>query len=50
VLEQRDREVLGLYYFEELTQSQIAARYGVSQMQVSRWINRSLARLRSHLG
>jgi RNA polymerase sigma-B factor len=45
----RDRTVLGLYFFEGLTQSQIAARFGVSQMQVSRWIASSLARLRSHM-
>lgn len=45
----RDRTVLGLYFFENLTQVQIAERFGVSQMQVSRWISSSLARLRSHM-
>lgn len=49
VLDERDRQVLGLYFFEELTQSQIAERYGVSQMQVSRWLRSSLDRLRAHL-
>ena len=45
----RDRTVLGLYFFENQTQVQIAERFGVSQMQVSRWISSSLARLRSHM-
>lgn len=45
----RDRTVLGLYFFENMTQVQIAERFGVSQMQVSRWISSSLARLRSHM-
>lgn len=49
VLDDRSREVLGFYYFEELTQSEIAARYDVSQMQVSRWIRSALARLRAQL-
>lgn len=48
-LSHRDRAVLGLYFFENLTQTQIATRFGVSQMQVSRWISSSLARLRSHM-
>lgn len=42
----RDRRVLAMRFDEELTQAQIAARVGVSQMQVSRIIRRSLARLR----
>jgi RNA polymerase sigma-B factor len=45
----RDRTVLGLYFFEGMTQSTIAEEFGVSQMQVSRWIAASLARLRSHM-
>lgn len=48
-LDERSREVLVLYFFEELSQSQIAARYGVSQMQVSRWISAALARLRARM-
>jgi len=38
----RDRQVLKLRFVDELTQSQIADRIGVSQMQVSRIIRRSL--------
>lgn len=44
-LAQRDREVLKLRFVDELTQSQIADEIGVSQMQVSRIIRRSLERL-----
>ncbi len=49
VLDPRDREVLGLSFYDELTQSEIAQRYGVSQMQVSRWIRSALARLRTRM-
>ena len=49
VLDDRSRQVLSLYFFEELTQTEIAERFGVSQMQVSRWIRSALDRLRSHL-
>ena len=43
----RDREVLRLRFDDDLTQAEIGARVGVSQMQVSRIIRRSLARLRA---
>lgn len=49
VLSARDREVLRLRFAEDLTQSQIAERVGVSQMQVSRIIRRALERLREQL-
>lgn len=42
----RDREVLHLSFVEDLTQSEIGERVGVSQMQVSRIIRASLERLR----
>lgn len=42
----REREILYLRFGEDLTQSEIAERVGVSQMQVSRLLRRSLARLR----
>jgi RNA polymerase sigma-B factor len=41
----REREVLMLRFVSDLTQTQIAARIGVSQMQVSRILRRALARL-----
>ncbi len=48
-LTERDRELLDLYFFDELTQSEIAGRYGVSQMQVSRWLTAAIRRLRSRM-
>lgn len=41
----REREVLRLRFVEDLTQTQIAARVGVSQMQISRILRRAVARL-----
>ena len=46
VLSQRDQEVLRLRFEHDLTQTEIAQRIGVSQMQVSRLIRQSLARMR----
>jgi RNA polymerase sigma-B factor len=46
-LPKRDQIVLHLRFAEDLTQSQIAGRIGVSQMQVSRLIRRALGRLRA---
>jgi len=45
-----DGVVIELRFFEGLTQSQIAERIGVSQMQVSRIMSRALARLRGAMG
>jgi RNA polymerase sigma-B factor len=42
----REREIIRLRFFEGLTQSEIAARVGISQMHVSRLIARSLEQLR----
>lgn len=44
-LPQREREVLFLRFARDLTQSEIAERIGCSQMQVSRILRRTLARL-----
>lgn len=46
-LSAREREILRMRFVEELTQTQIAARVGVSQMQVSRLLRRSLDQLRA---
>ncbi|MGI9032890.1 MAG: RNA polymerase sigma factor SigF [Acidimicrobiales bacterium] len=43
----REQMILHLRFFEGLTQSEIAARLGISQMHVSRLLARSLAQLRS---
>ncbi|MHB1810250.1 MAG: SigB/SigF/SigG family RNA polymerase sigma factor [Solirubrobacteraceae bacterium] len=45
----RERTVLRLRFAEGMTQAEIGARIGVSQMQVSRLIRQSLARLREGL-
>jgi RNA polymerase sigma-B factor len=42
----RDRQVLELRFGSDMTQTEIAKRIGVSQMQVSRIIRRALERLR----
>jgi RNA polymerase sigma-B factor len=42
----RERQILHLRFVEDLTQTQIAERIGVSQMQVSRLLRRCLDRLR----
>ena len=42
----REREILYLRFGEDLTQAEIARRIGVSQMQVSRLLRRSVQRLR----
>ena len=46
-LSERERLILHLRFVEDLTQSEIADRIGVSQMHVSRLIRRALARLRA---
>src|SRR5690242_20584679 len=46
VLSDRDREILRLRFEEDMTQTEISERIGVSQMQVSRLIRQALARLR----
>ncbi|MGV9664540.1 RNA polymerase sigma factor SigF [Nocardia niigatensis] len=45
-LPDRERRVLTMRFFESMTQNQIAERLGVSQMQVSRILSKTLARLR----
>jgi RNA polymerase sigma-B factor len=45
-LSMNEREVLQLRFFEDLTQTQIAERIGVSQMQVCRILRAALARMR----
>jgi RNA polymerase sigma-B factor len=45
-LDERERRILQLRFFEGLTQSQIAQQIGISQMHVSRLIRRSLEKIR----
>jgi RNA polymerase sigma-B factor len=49
-LPEQERVVVSLRFFGERSQSQIAERIGVSQMQVSRLLRRALARLRTEIG
>src|SRR4051794_18559178 len=49
VLDQRERQILHLRFFEGLTQSQIAQQVGISQMHVSRLIRRSLEKIRDEI-
>lgn len=44
-LPEREREILKLRFVDDLTQSEIAQRMGISQMHVSRLLSRSLAAL-----
>ena len=48
-LPEREQRVLFLRFFENLTQSQIGERLGISQMHVSRLLARSLASLRQQV-
>ena len=43
----RDREILHMRYFEDMTQAQIGAVFGVSQMQVSRLVRNSIERMQT---
>ncbi len=45
-LDERERKILQLRFFDGLTQSQIAQQVGISQMHVSRLIRRSLEKIR----
>jgi RNA polymerase sigma-B factor len=45
-LPERDRTILYLRFFKGLTQSEIADKLGISQMHVSRLLNRTLSTLR----
>jgi RNA polymerase sigma-B factor len=48
-LDAREKKILLLRFFKNMTQSQIAAEIGVSQMHVSRLLSRTLEQLRSSL-
>jgi len=49
VLNERERRILHLRFFEGLTQSQIAQQVGISQMHVSRLIRRALEKIRDEI-
>jgi RNA polymerase sigma-B factor len=49
VLNERERTILRLRFYEGLTQSQIAQQVGISQMHVSRLIRRALEKVRAEI-
>jgi RNA polymerase sigma-B factor len=48
-LEERERRIVELRFFGEMTQSQIAAEVGISQMHVSRLLRSALATMRGRI-
>lgn len=48
-LDPRRRAILGMSFFEGLTQRQITRRLGVSQVQVSRLLSSTLERIRQRI-
>jgi RNA polymerase sigma-B factor len=48
-LDDRERKILHLRFYEGLTQSQIAQQVGISQMHVSRLIRRALEKIREEI-
>ncbi len=46
-LPEREREIVRLRFYEELSQSEIADRVGISQMHVSRLLRRSFEQMRA---
>ncbi|MFJ7056332.1 SigB/SigF/SigG family RNA polymerase sigma factor [Streptomyces microflavus] len=48
-LDERERTIISMRFGQEMTQAQIGERLGLSQMHVSRLLNRILARLRAGL-
>jgi RNA polymerase sigma-B factor len=49
-LPDRERKILTMRFFGDMTQSQIAAELGISQMHVSRLLSQTLGNLRAALG
>lgn len=49
-LTDRERRIITMRFFDGMSQAQIAAALGISQMHVSRLLSRSLARLREGMG
>ena len=49
-LSPRERQIMNLRFIEELPQSEVAKRLGISQMHVSRLQRAAVEQLRAHLG
>ena len=48
-LDERERQIVELRFFHEMTQSQIASEIGISQMHVSRLLRKSLATMHGRI-
>ncbi|GAA0583713.1 SigB/SigF/SigG family RNA polymerase sigma factor [Paractinoplanes ferrugineus] len=48
-LAERERSILAMRFYDDLSQSEIGERLGISQMQVSRLLSRTVATLRAQL-
>ena len=48
-LPEKERQIIVLRYFKDMTQAQIAGRLGISQVQVSRIEKRVLCKLREKI-
>ncbi|MCC7493376.1 MAG: SigB/SigF/SigG family RNA polymerase sigma factor [Fimbriimonadaceae bacterium] len=49
ILDERERRIIAAYYFDEMSQTDIATREGISQMHVSRLLGRAKSKLRRYL-
>jgi RNA polymerase sigma factor FliA len=49
ILEEKERQVVGLYYFDELTMKEVGAVLGVTESRVSQIHSLAMVRLRTHL-
>lgn len=49
ILDDREQRIVKLYYFHDLSQTDIALREGISQMHVSRLLSRAKVKLRRYL-
>lgn len=49
ILDVREQRIIRMYYFDELSQTEIATAEGISQMHVSRLLSRAKAKLRRYL-
>ena len=49
-LPERERRILELRFFQEMSQTEIATEMGISQMHVSRLLRRTVEQLRDHAG
>lgn len=49
VLDERERKIVEMRFFDDLTQTQIAQRLGVSQMHVSRLLRRAIQKMQAYM-